>query len=533
MSTTLSLDGDSLIIPTANDTSWDRNLNNTLSAVVNRLDETPNVVNVWADGAVGNGTTDDTSSIQAAINRVEAAGGGQVYFPLGQYLFTTLTLTANKTVWLVGEGWGHNVTGAGGSVLKHSGTGHGIVIGGTDADRTCDIRLLGLRLQGNGTETSSDAVRILRTHHAYMEGCRIWGWGGDGIELDRAYACSFVRNYINNNSGSGFQANGQNASILLFRNSFLSNTLKGVYFTAGDCDGTRILDNDFSGNGIGCQIDVGSSGAQSSAVVVSNNYAESQVGANFKFGTDAGTLWLDGFTFSGNNINSGAGSSAVNCVNFDRCRDMVVEGNYFGNCDVTVTSNTNGRIGVNGSGGTTVFPTTGWARMDMSASPVTRWGGALPKHELRSSGWDIRHRLGVNYSGDVYELGTNIVGTAATTGSLDDVAAAGSLIRLAGGRVEGFSATAGANPRTLTRLFVHDLTSGATTSGTATLVGGTVTVSTTAVKTGSIIALTRNTPGGTVGDLSAPVASIVNATSFVINSASGTDTSTINWQIVR
>lgn len=69
--------------------------------------------------------------------------------------------------------------------------------------------------------------------------------------------------------------------------------------------------------------------------------------------------------------------------------------------------------------------------------------------------------------------------------------------------------------------------------GTATLVGGTVTVSTTAVATGSTIFLTCNTPGGTQGFLSAPSASIVNATSFVINSSSGTDTSTVNWWIVN
>lgn len=74
------------------------------------------------------------------------------------------------------------------------------------------------------------------------------------------------------------------------------------------------------------------------------------------------------------------------------------------------------------------------------------------------------------------------------------------------------------------------LTTGASgCSGTATLVGGTVTVSTTCVKTSDVIMLTANTPGGTAGILSAPVASITDATSFVINSSSGTDTSTVNW----
>jgi hypothetical protein len=68
--------------------------------------------------------------------------------------------------------------------------------------------------------------------------------------------------------------------------------------------------------------------------------------------------------------------------------------------------------------------------------------------------------------------------------------------------------------------------------GVATLVGGTVTVATTSVKTGDRIFTARNTTGGTAGHLNAPVASIVDATSFVINSSSGTDTSTVNWWIV-
>lgn len=65
------------------------------------------------------------------------------------------------------------------------------------------------------------------------------------------------------------------------------------------------------------------------------------------------------------------------------------------------------------------------------------------------------------------------------------------------------------------------------------MTAGTVTVSTTAVTASSKIFLTANTPGGTPGILSAPTASIVAGTSFVINSSSNTDTSTVNWWIVN
>ncbi len=70
-----------------------------------------------------------------------------------------------------------------------------------------------------------------------------------------------------------------------------------------------------------------------------------------------------------------------------------------------------------------------------------------------------------------------------------------------------------------------------TASGSATLVGGTVTVSTTAVQSTSIVKLYRQALGGTAGHLS--VGTITAATSFVINSSSGTDTSVIFWEVIN
>lgn len=70
-------------------------------------------------------------------------------------------------------------------------------------------------------------------------------------------------------------------------------------------------------------------------------------------------------------------------------------------------------------------------------------------------------------------------------------------------------------------------------TGTATLVAGTVTVADVRVKTGAKIFVSVNTPGGTQGFLSAPAASIVDGTSFVINSTSNTETSTVNYWFVN
>lgn len=71
------------------------------------------------------------------------------------------------------------------------------------------------------------------------------------------------------------------------------------------------------------------------------------------------------------------------------------------------------------------------------------------------------------------------------------------------------------------------------TMGTATLSSGTVTVNTTAVTADSKIFVSVDTPGGTQGFLSAPSGSITPATSFVINSTSVSETSTVNWWIIN
>jgi len=67
--------------------------------------------------------------------------------------------------------------------------------------------------------------------------------------------------------------------------------------------------------------------------------------------------------------------------------------------------------------------------------------------------------------------------------------------------------------------------------GQATLSSGTVTVSTTAALTGSLIYLTVSSPSGTQGFLS--VGTITNATSFVINSTSVLENSVVNWWIIN
>ena len=60
-------------------------------------------INVLDYGATGNGTTDDTAAIQAAVTAGYAAGttGFSLYFPTGTYLMSS-TITMGNTAGTVG-----------------------------------------------------------------------------------------------------------------------------------------------------------------------------------------------------------------------------------------------------------------------------------------------------------------------------------------------------------------------------------------------------------------------------------------------
>jgi hypothetical protein len=68
------------------------------------------------------------------------------------------------------------------------------------------------------------------------------------------------------------------------------------------------------------------------------------------------------------------------------------------------------------------------------------------------------------------------------------------------------------------------------TKGVATLVAGTATITTAAAATGMVVMLSHNAPGGDIGIL--VLGAIVAGVSFVINSSSPADTSTVSWMIL-
>lgn len=67
---------------------------------VNPSGEASNTVDFY--GAVGDGTTDDTTAFTNAVTAISEQGGGVLIIPAGRYALTTVSIPSN--VWVVGEG---------------------------------------------------------------------------------------------------------------------------------------------------------------------------------------------------------------------------------------------------------------------------------------------------------------------------------------------------------------------------------------------------------------------------------------------
>ncbi|HEX2613999.1 MAG TPA: glycosyl hydrolase family 28-related protein [Nitrososphaera sp.] len=89
------------------------------------------VTNVKQYGAVGDGVSDDTSEIQAAINALPSSGG-TVFFPAGTYLISsslTVPNTPYQGVNFIGTGWGSIIKMASGVntyIIKYAHTSQGM-----------------------------------------------------------------------------------------------------------------------------------------------------------------------------------------------------------------------------------------------------------------------------------------------------------------------------------------------------------------------------------------------------------------------
>lgn len=148
------------------------------------------VVSVKDFGAVGDGTTDDTSAIQAAVN---AAAGGVLYFPPGRYLISSAINIVSRV----------HIYGVRNAVTIILGTQNqnGLVVGdGTSPTRAaCGgvvIRDIDFNAKaGVSASVSGSAIYINYTYDTRIEHCTFYGLDGSTKKLFNGVAASKATNH--------------------------------------------------------------------------------------------------------------------------------------------------------------------------------------------------------------------------------------------------------------------------------------------------------------------------------------------------
>jgi hypothetical protein len=218
-------------------------------------DQGGEVFNVMFYGAVGNGTTDDTSAIQSAVTAA-AAVGGIVFAPAGSYKITS-QIEFSGSVSLVGEGPKTADTGDGATVFLCAAAGAGILITGcgTYRDFQCDgtstatAPLQHGKLVGGVAQATRGATficvwasnsaaagwRIYGALDASYHDCRARINAGDGLYIDGgAGRLHFWHWEESENGGIGVHADG---AITGGTGTYVDHT-EDIHFFSGICDGS-------------------------------------------------------------------------------------------------------------------------------------------------------------------------------------------------------------------------------------------------------------------------------------------------------
>ena len=175
------------------------------------------IFDITAFGAVGDGRTDCTAAIQAAIDAAAAVGNAKVIVPPGTYSTGRLQLHGQYIAVEGCSAW--SFRGDGASVLS---------LNTADTDCLLDITgafgcaLRGLCLAGNKLGVNVHGVKLYWDKYnggseedtPCIDDCRIGNFTGDGVHLEHIWCFSVRHSMLHRNIGAGLFIDGWDGFIL-------------------------------------------------------------------------------------------------------------------------------------------------------------------------------------------------------------------------------------------------------------------------------------------------------------------------------
>ena len=220
-------------------TTQARSINSTKAAsTAFVLQKAPYTINVKDYGAVGDGVTNDAAAINAAITAASAAQ--TVFFPDGNYLIGSTSISVNKTV---------NILGGFASITV-TGNVPAIVITANN------VKIEHIRIIGSGKASGSTAQHGISSDGYYYMGYRMvecYNMGGAGVYIKNTnvsslrYGARMTECYFNGNN-IGYLAD-ISAEYITSTNCCFQYNNSGVIIRAGN--------NSFSGGSISDNLVVG------------------------------------------------------------------------------------------------------------------------------------------------------------------------------------------------------------------------------------------------------------------------------------
>jgi hypothetical protein len=241
--------------------------------------------NVKSYGALGNGVTDDTAAIQAAINDA-MPNKGRVFLPIGNYIVTGLTIGLNGARFsaeIVGESWQGDIgqANAGGVKVTLAPNSNNSMF--TVAPTAAPCRFENLYLDGNRTNQNGTSIGVLfsdyttdtaKQRSAHFYNVRMESFRTHGVQI-------------------GTLRNAGTMDRVVILNCGTSGV--GKCLVMGSCNDWRVHRSDFGGaEDVGVHITGGGSSVWTDTNFFTNNLC------GVKMDSSSLDAWFEGCSFDTN-----------------------------------------------------------------------------------------------------------------------------------------------------------------------------------------------------------------------------------------